>query len=323
MDGSDLLTQLQESLRHYNSSAAHMLADVLRDTPSHIRPDALAALATKGNLAITEGTVISGASYSTPSTDDTLIDAPVSPLEADVASQRMSHATIGGGLRSEPLKAQEKDLGEILTLANGCQLRFNPAGDIVDIIQAQAKLHYDPNGKTLGFLEYADGRIVEVDRRGVAADGINAPVVAFHLKNPKVPNPAGLFLVTPAMADDARAGHAARRAETMTFDDYQAWTREYAVYPLIGGSPVFPALELAEEAGEVAGKIKKLWRDNNLALDDGIRADIAKEIGDVFWAAAQLACELDLSLQGIAQLNLAKIQDRAARGVVAGSGDNR
>jgi hypothetical protein len=38
---------------------------------------------------------------------------------------------------------------------------------------------------------------------------------------------------------------------------------------------------------------------------------------------AQLASELDLSLEAIAEANLAKLASRAARNVITGSGDQR
>jgi NTP pyrophosphatase (non-canonical NTP hydrolase) len=43
----------------------------------------------------------------------------------------------------------------------------------------------------------------------------------------------------------------------------------------------------------------------------------------VLWYVAQLATELDLSLEVIAEANLAKLSSRAARNVISGSGDRR
>jgi NTP pyrophosphatase (non-canonical NTP hydrolase) len=47
------------------------------------------------------------------------------------------------------------------------------------------------------------------------------------------------------------------------------------------------------------------------------------ELGDVLWYVAQLASELGFSLDEIAQANLDKLASRAARNVIAGSGDHR
>jgi NTP pyrophosphatase (non-canonical NTP hydrolase) len=50
---------------------------------------------------------------------------------------------------------------------------------------------------------------------------------------------------------------------------------------------------------------------------------MAKELGDVLWYLAQLATELELDLDQIAQDNLDKLLSRQQRGVLAGSGDDR
>jgi NTP pyrophosphatase (non-canonical NTP hydrolase) len=47
------------------------------------------------------------------------------------------------------------------------------------------------------------------------------------------------------------------------------------------------------------------------------------ELGDVLWYVSQLATELNLSLDEIAEANLAKLASRVARDVIAGSGDRR
>jgi NTP pyrophosphatase (non-canonical NTP hydrolase) len=50
---------------------------------------------------------------------------------------------------------------------------------------------------------------------------------------------------------------------------------------------------------------------------------MAKELGDVLWYVAQLASELELDLDEIAQTNLEKLLSRQRRGVLSGSGDDR
>ncbi len=80
---------------------------------------------------------------------------------------------------------------------------------------------------------------------------------------------------------------------------------------------------LVGETGEVADKIKKVIRDDGGILSEEKRRDIEKELGDVLWYIANLAIELDLSLDEIALKNLDKLKDRWDRGVLHGSGDNR
>ena len=104
------------------------------------------------------------------------------------------------------------------------------------------------------------------------------------------------------------------------FDQYQKKTRETAVYP-IASAIEYTALGLSSEAGEVAGTVKKyLRRDfDKIELSNRLEA----ELGDVLWYAARLADELNLDLAGIARLNLEKLEDRKARNVIKGDGDNR
>ncbi|KKR13704.1 MAG: hypothetical protein UT40_C0011G0015 [Candidatus Woesebacteria bacterium GW2011_GWA1_39_21b] len=109
----------------------------------------------------------------------------------------------------------------------------------------------------------------------------------------------------------------------MTFEDYQRDSRQTAKYPRAGQNIFYPTLGLASEAGEVAGKIKKIHRDHGDVITDEHRADLKKELGDVLWYVAQLATELDLSLEEVAQTNLDKLLSRLERGVLGGSGDNR
>jgi NTP pyrophosphatase (non-canonical NTP hydrolase) len=106
-------------------------------------------------------------------------------------------------------------------------------------------------------------------------------------------------------------------------DDYQRQARQTAGYPPIGHGVIYPVLGLTNEAGEVAGKIKKIFRDKHGAIGDAERAALKAELGDVLWYLAQVATELNLSLQDIADANLAKLLDRQTRGKIQGDGDNR
>jgi NTP pyrophosphatase (non-canonical NTP hydrolase) len=109
----------------------------------------------------------------------------------------------------------------------------------------------------------------------------------------------------------------------MDFISYQQKARLTARYPVIGHAVIYPALGLTNEAGEVAGKIKKIFRDKSGVIGPAEREALRAELGDVLWYVSQVATELDLSLDEIAQQNIAKLVDRAARGKIQGDGDNR
>ena len=108
----------------------------------------------------------------------------------------------------------------------------------------------------------------------------------------------------------------------MELSDYQLRSRRTAIYPREVGLS-YPALGLAGEAGEVAEQIKKSIRDDAGVLTAERREALAKELGDVLWYLAQLATELELELDEVAEANLQKLRSRQLRGVLSGSGDDR
>ncbi len=109
----------------------------------------------------------------------------------------------------------------------------------------------------------------------------------------------------------------------MDFNDYQTKSRKTAEYPAIEHPVIYPTLGLVNEAGEVAGKIKKVFRDKDGQISEETREALKAELGDVLWYIAQIATELDLSLDEIAEYNITKLYDRLERGRIKGDGDNR
>jgi NTP pyrophosphatase (non-canonical NTP hydrolase) len=108
----------------------------------------------------------------------------------------------------------------------------------------------------------------------------------------------------------------------MDICDYQRESRRTAEYPREAWL-AYPALGLAGEAGEVAEHAKKAIRDDAGKVSEERRAAMSKELGDVLWYVAQLATELGLDLNEIANQNLEKLLSRQQRGVLSGSGDDR
>jgi NTP pyrophosphatase (non-canonical NTP hydrolase) len=117
-------------------------------------------------------------------------------------------------------------------------------------------------------------------------------------------------------------GSGERVEEKMDMDEYQAAAGQTAVYGERFRA-VYPALGLASEAGEVAGKVKKVLRDQEGKFDPASTLAIADELGDVLWYVAVLAADLGLSLDRIASENLEKLRSRQARGRLSGEGDRR
>lgn len=115
----------------------------------------------------------------------------------------------------------------------------------------------------------------------------------------------------------------------MELNSYQELAVATAEYPRQGDNLLYPALGIAGESGEVADKIKKLWRNKGVtsALDKDFTEEDAKalilELGDVLWYVAALANELKVTLNDVATTNINKLYDRKERGVIKSEGDNR
>ena len=108
----------------------------------------------------------------------------------------------------------------------------------------------------------------------------------------------------------------------MNFDEYQQAARATAIYPK-EMKVVYPVIGLAGETGEVAEKVKKTIRDNGGQFDDERRDAIVKELGDVLWYIANIAADLGVNFDDVAQRNLDKLRSRVDRNRLHGSGDNR
>ncbi len=86
---------------------------------------------------------------------------------------------------------------------------------------------------------------------------------------------------------------------------------------------VYPILGLASEAGEVAGKLKKIMRDDQGQLSREAFNALVSELGDVLWYATAIADDLGITISDVFYENYKKISNRQERGVIQGSGDNR
>lgn len=87
-----------------------------------------------------------------------------------------------------------------------------------------------------------------------------------------------------------------------------AWQKQYPIVGLPG--------EVGELLSIYAKEGRDGPRDNHLEM-------VFKELGDCLWFIAAIAYDEGFSLADVAAGNIAKLQDRVARGVLGGSGDNR
>ena len=126
---------------------------------------------------------------------------------------------------------------------------------------------------------------------------------------------ATLWRVVDTQPDTVRVGD-----ETpLTLDAYHQQAKATAVYPEDKAREYLVA-GLAGEVGEVASLFAKHWRADQEWLD---YSEVAAELGDVLWFITLLADEVGYDLSEVAQNNLDKLADRANRGKLKGSGDNR
>ncbi len=107
------------------------------------------------------------------------------------------------------------------------------------------------------------------------------------------------------------------------FDTYQresrkTWSLIHTDHPI-----VYPTLGLVNEAGELAGKVKKIFRDKDGVISEADREALKGELGDVLWYLAQICTELGLGLDEVAGANIEKLFSRLERGRIQGEGDNR
>jgi len=107
-------------------------------------------------------------------------------------------------------------------------------------------------------------------------------------------------------------------------NNYRNGIRDFAVYPDARTGKLleimYLSLGLAGEVGEVLNKVKKLFRDGDSADK---RAELRKELGDVFWYLVRLCDTLSFDIDLILEQNYNKLNDRKQRGVIGGSGDSR
>lgn len=93
----------------------------------------------------------------------------------------------------------------------------------------------------------------------------------------------------------------------MELNEYQRLTNLTDLYPGTGSvnNLLVPFLGLMEESGASARLLKKRLREG-----EGCKEEIIERIGDLLWYIANIATKLEMPLEDVARLNLAKNRDR-------------
>ncbi len=103
-----------------------------------------------------------------------------------------------------------------------------------------------------------------------------------------------------------------------TLDQYQTDANKYTIPSAPPEERVFGILE---ESGEIAAVFKRMMRGDY--TPDIAATKLAKELGDVLWYLSQIAYDNDWKLSEIAKDNIEKLESRAFRNKIIGSGDDR
>lgn len=110
---------------------------------------------------------------------------------------------------------------------------------------------------------------------------------------------------------------------SIDFADYQRRAARTGGAVNMNHPIVYPTLGLTNEAGDVAGKVKKIFRDRHGVVTDDDRSALMLELGDVLWYLAELCTQLGISLEETAKANIGKLDGRTERGTLLGDGDDR
>src|ERR1700674_468072 len=116
-------------------------------------------------------------------------------------------------------------------------------------------------------------------------------------------------------ARPGRSPGEASKETVMDFDSYQKKALATDRVPARAGpddalSLIVPMLGLAGETGQLLSEYKKHLRDGE--AHRLFKERVSEELGDLLWYVANVASKFDLSLDGIAAANLAKVKARWA-----------
>ena len=243
--------------------------------------------------------------------------------EAREAAQRLTDDALGYKYRvvdTKPSGAQPVYTVEALRGDNGSWYQITPATSSSEAYAYAKQCAEEARSAGENNLKY---RVVQTDADGakiaqeVTPDGLgdlNPLNLLWIEKMEREDTTRATDTAVDTQPDAVRVGD-----ETpLTLDAYQEQAEATAIYPYEKADQYLIA-GLAGEVGELASLFAKHWRGDGDLTSDKLEA----ELGDVLWFVAMLADEIGCDLSEVAQNNLNKLADRAERGKLKGSGDNR
>lgn len=105
----------------------------------------------------------------------------------------------------------------------------------------------------------------------------------------------------------------------MELNEYQQLAQKTAIYQ----NKLYPIASLGAEAQEFADLFYKPWLRGDNDGQAPERDKVISEAGDVLWNLANALADAGITLNEVAVYNIQKVTDRAARGVIKGSGGDR
>jgi NTP pyrophosphatase (non-canonical NTP hydrolase) len=210
---------------------------------------------------------------------------------------------------------------------NNCPSNLELATPYMQARHAIDKLkRYQPTGEECGRVTLTTDQVEEMRRRRLVGEkvavlakdyGVSKAQISRITRGVQWGHVEGNLTKTPSKFKERR--------KEMDFNYYQEQAAKTAVYPGSGTTTglLYVTLGLASEAGEVAGAVKRIIRDDGGVLTEERRKQLISEVSDCIWYISQLCTELGVTFEEVAHRNLIKLNNRKERGTLMGSGDNR
>lgn len=106
------------------------------------------------------------------------------------------------------------------------------------------------------------------------------------------------------------------KRKDLTFLEYQELSSKHR---LPSADSFYVMLNLVAEVGELYGKWAKQVRDGTQPTE----SDIKHELGDILWMLSALCHDCKTSIAEVALMNITKLDKRAVKKTIQGSGDHR